>query len=324
MIYSVNIQSLSALLAAIVSFAIGSSVVSARPPPAHLSAVRRILFRPLSLAHHDVPAGHARVGRRLFRLAGRRRGHPGGVDPLFPRVSGRRGRRPGHAARRSSPSPPAFWSRSATPSPSAAIACTTRPASRWRSASTSSAASTPRCSSCTASTGARCTRVEKTRIKYLLIGGVAAIGFAAADFLPRIGVPFPALGNVLTIVYLYFISQTLFRYRLLDLDRAARPHGRHLDVRADSGGDLRAARRLDPGRSVGRLLLQHAGGVVRHLDLVRSAAHRRRGPGAKVDVPREVRAQGAHRRPAPRARPTSSTSRRRCASSSRRWKSRGA
>jgi two-component system, NtrC family, sensor histidine kinase HydH len=61
------------------------------------------------------------------------------------------------------------------------------------------------------------TRVEKTRIKYLLIGGVAAIGFAAADFLPRIGVPFPALGNVLTIVYLYFISQTLFRYRLLDL-----------------------------------------------------------------------------------------------------------
>ena len=29
--------------------------------------------------------------------------------------------------------------------------------------------------------------------------------------------PFPALGNVLTIIYLYFISQTLFRYRLLDL-----------------------------------------------------------------------------------------------------------
>jgi two-component system, NtrC family, sensor histidine kinase HydH len=30
-------------------------------------------------------------------------------------------------------------------------------------------------------------------------------------------VPFPAFGNVLTIVYLYFISQTLSRYRLLDL-----------------------------------------------------------------------------------------------------------
>ncbi len=60
-------------------------------------------------------------------------------------------------------------------------------------------------------------RVEKTRIKYLLIGGLGAITFAATDFLPKLGVPFPALGNVLTIIYLYFISQTLFRYRLLDL-----------------------------------------------------------------------------------------------------------
>ena len=60
-------------------------------------------------------------------------------------------------------------------------------------------------------------RVEKTRIKYLLIGGLGAITFAAADFLPKFGIPFPALGNVLTIIYLYFISQTLFRYRLLDL-----------------------------------------------------------------------------------------------------------
>ena len=60
-------------------------------------------------------------------------------------------------------------------------------------------------------------RVEKTRIKYLLIGGLGAITFAALDFLPKLGVPFPALGNVLTIIYLYFISQTLFRYRLLDL-----------------------------------------------------------------------------------------------------------
>jgi signal transduction histidine kinase len=60
-------------------------------------------------------------------------------------------------------------------------------------------------------------RVEKTRIKFLLIGGLASITFAATDFFPKIGVPFPAFGNVLTIIYLYFISQTLFRYRLLDL-----------------------------------------------------------------------------------------------------------
>jgi signal transduction histidine kinase len=60
-------------------------------------------------------------------------------------------------------------------------------------------------------------RVEKTRLKYLLVGGVAAITFAAVDFLPKFNVPFPAFGNVLTIIYMYFISQTLFRYRLLDL-----------------------------------------------------------------------------------------------------------
>jgi two-component system sensor histidine kinase HydH len=60
-------------------------------------------------------------------------------------------------------------------------------------------------------------RVEKTRIKFLLVGGIAAITLAAIDFLPKFGVPVPAFGNVLTIIYLYFISQTLFRYRLLDL-----------------------------------------------------------------------------------------------------------
>jgi two-component system sensor histidine kinase HydH len=60
-------------------------------------------------------------------------------------------------------------------------------------------------------------RVEKTRIKFLLVGGIAAITLAGIDFLPKFGIPFPAFGNVLTIIYLYFISQTLFRYRLLDL-----------------------------------------------------------------------------------------------------------
>ncbi len=61
-------------------------------------------------------------------------------------------------------------------------------------------------------------RVEKTRLAYLLVGGVVAITLSAADFLPRIGVPFPAFGNVLGVIYLYFISQTLFRSRLLDLN----------------------------------------------------------------------------------------------------------
>jgi signal transduction histidine kinase len=60
--------------------------------------------------------------------------------------------------------------------------------------------------------------VEKTRLLYLLVGGVASVTLAATDFLPLVGVPFPSLGSVLTIIYMYFISQTLFRYRLLDLN----------------------------------------------------------------------------------------------------------
>src|SRR5215208_412855 len=61
------------------------------------------------------------------------------------------------------------------------------------------------------------TRVEKARIRYLMIGGFVAITLGITDFLPRLGVTFPTIGNVLTILYLYFLSQTLFRYRLLDL-----------------------------------------------------------------------------------------------------------
>jgi signal transduction histidine kinase len=61
-------------------------------------------------------------------------------------------------------------------------------------------------------------RVERLRLLYLLIGGVAAVSLSMLDFLPIIGVPWPALGNVLTIIYMYFLSQTLFRYRLLDLN----------------------------------------------------------------------------------------------------------
>ena len=61
-------------------------------------------------------------------------------------------------------------------------------------------------------------RVEKTRLVYLLWGGVLAISAAASEYLPNAGVPFPSMGNVVTIIYMYFISQTLLRYRLLDLN----------------------------------------------------------------------------------------------------------
>ncbi|RMH44515.1 MAG: GAF domain-containing protein [Deltaproteobacteria bacterium] len=63
------------------------------------------------------------------------------------------------------------------------------------------------------------TKVEKTRIRYLMLGGLVSITLALTDYLPqRFGIAWPTIGNVLTILYLYFLSQTLFRYRLLDLN----------------------------------------------------------------------------------------------------------
>jgi len=59
---------------------------------------------------------------------------------------------------------------------------------------------------------------EKTSLMYLCIGGSAAITFAAADYLPVVGGAASAFGNIVTIIYMYFISQTLFRYRLLDVN----------------------------------------------------------------------------------------------------------
>jgi two-component system, NtrC family, sensor histidine kinase HydH len=61
-------------------------------------------------------------------------------------------------------------------------------------------------------------RVERTRVGYLALGGFVATTLTLTDVLPRFGVAWPAIGNVLCILYLYFLSQTLFRYRLLDLN----------------------------------------------------------------------------------------------------------
>ncbi|HSN25014.1 MAG TPA: hypothetical protein VLT45_01980, partial [Kofleriaceae bacterium] len=61
-------------------------------------------------------------------------------------------------------------------------------------------------------------RVERTRVGYLALGGFVTTTLTLTDLLPRFGVAWPAIGNVLGILYLYFLSQTLFRYRLLDLN----------------------------------------------------------------------------------------------------------
>jgi two-component system sensor histidine kinase HydH len=57
-------------------------------------------------------------------------------------------------------------------------------------------------------------RVEKTRLLYLVIGGFATVTSALLEALPH----GPLFGNIFIIVYLYFLSQNLVRYRLLDLN----------------------------------------------------------------------------------------------------------
>jgi two-component system, NtrC family, sensor histidine kinase HydH len=61
-------------------------------------------------------------------------------------------------------------------------------------------------------------RVERTRIGYLALGGFVATTLTLTDVLPRFGIAWPAVGNVLGILYLYFLSQTLFRNRLIDVN----------------------------------------------------------------------------------------------------------
>jgi two-component system sensor histidine kinase HydH len=57
-------------------------------------------------------------------------------------------------------------------------------------------------------------RVEKTRLLYLVVGGFATVTSALLEAIPH----GPSFGSVFIIVYLYFLSQNLVRYRLLDLN----------------------------------------------------------------------------------------------------------
>jgi len=60
-------------------------------------------------------------------------------------------------------------------------------------------------------------RVEAIRLLYLVIGGVFSASASALDLLPLVGLPFPAVGHLLTVVYLYIWTQVIQRSRLLDL-----------------------------------------------------------------------------------------------------------
>jgi signal transduction histidine kinase len=57
-------------------------------------------------------------------------------------------------------------------------------------------------------------RVEKTRLLYLVVGGFATVTSALLETIPH----GPSFGSVFIIIYLYFLSQNLVRYRLLDLN----------------------------------------------------------------------------------------------------------
>jgi signal transduction histidine kinase len=60
-------------------------------------------------------------------------------------------------------------------------------------------------------------RFERARLLYLAIFGALAGLFTILDYLPYVGLDIPPVGTVLTLVFLYALSQTVVRSRLLDL-----------------------------------------------------------------------------------------------------------
>ena len=60
-------------------------------------------------------------------------------------------------------------------------------------------------------------KVEETRILYLVLVGLAAVTFSFTDLLLIIGIPFLPIGTLIASVYLYLFSQAIFSYRLMDL-----------------------------------------------------------------------------------------------------------
>ena len=60
-------------------------------------------------------------------------------------------------------------------------------------------------------------KVEATRITYLVIGGLIAVTFSFTDLLLIMDIPFLPIGPLLTSIYLYLFSQAIFSYRLMDI-----------------------------------------------------------------------------------------------------------
>jgi signal transduction histidine kinase len=60
-------------------------------------------------------------------------------------------------------------------------------------------------------------RFERARLRYLtLVGGLGGL-FTLLDYAPYLGVEIPPVGTVLILVFLYMLSQSITRHRLMDL-----------------------------------------------------------------------------------------------------------
>lgn len=58
---------------------------------------------------------------------------------------------------------------------------------------------------------------DRSRLKYLLIGGIIVVTLNLVEFFPPTRRLFPLLGTIVTVTYCYFLSQIIIRFRLLDL-----------------------------------------------------------------------------------------------------------
>ena len=113
---------------------------------------------------------------------------------------------------------------------------------------------------------------------------------------PRFGLPYPleGLGSITLTVFMFFLSQTLQRHRLLDLHEFL---GKIVVVTALGlvlVGDLRRARVVG-GRPARALLLQHRRRLVRDPLALRADAGAGRGVGGRDAVPRALRARAPAR-----------------------------
>lgn len=60
-------------------------------------------------------------------------------------------------------------------------------------------------------------RIDRLRLLYLAVGAASTVVFSGLDFLGRFDIAFPSMGPIVSTLYLFFLSQTLLRLRLMDL-----------------------------------------------------------------------------------------------------------